>query len=163
MFVSAYHDFRKRHTPAIVVHKVTAGVSPPGSKVGIAFTHLLQDGDSLAHLNLVVLHRRGSSCRRHGQDPHHAPCLPECRLLRRRAAGPRQPGGHGGGRPPKRQQPGPGVRLRLPRAHPPGAVAEAGPSSAESNAGRGGKKARAARTPGRGRRAQGALDTGAPG
>lgn len=49
-----------------------------------------------------------------------------------------------------------------PRAHPPGAVAEAGPSSAESNAGTGGKKARAARTPGRGRRAQGALDTGAP-
>lgn len=42
---------------------------------------------------------------------------------------------------------GRGVRLGLSGAHPPGSVAEAGPSSAESNAGRDGEKARANQDP----------------
>ena len=123
---------------------------------------LLTNGDIQAHLNLVLLHQRGSSCRRHGQDPHHAPSFPEYQFLGPWAALPGLSGGHGGGRLQQERGPGPRGPPRTPPRPRPGVVAEAGPSSAESNAGRGGKKARAARTLGRGWWAWGAPEAGAP-
>lgn len=84
------------------------------------------EGDAQVHLYLVVLHWRGSSCRRrHGQDPHHAPRFPESRLLGPGTARPGMPGGHGGGRLPQERGAGPRGPSRT-RRRPPARIGRGG-------------------------------------
>ena len=75
----------RNNTPQQLLHTMSqlceASPGPSFALIDPKLGSLLTNGDIQAHLNLVVPHQRGSSCRRHGQDPHHAPSFPEYQFL----------------------------------------------------------------------------------